>query len=509
MFEIAKTLLNAKKLRTKNLVAIMSALILLLVYGAGFMTLPMTILYSYQSKNCGSVLSLDKIYTSIYPGFIQDESLSSRVKECEAYRLAASNEEKRNWQDAYDSYQAYSATYPNGLYAAEAHEHGAITLLNIVKDQAEGQRYEEAVANLNLIVSDYSDTSVSAEAWTLFPSMYTAWGTGLRESVDFEKAEQVFNQFKTWSQNNQKADAEKTAQSELAKTYLAWGLALQSQKQFEGALAKFDLAASADPESAAQAQTGKVKIYLEWGNDLLGQKEFAAAMEKFEQAVSVADTNNKADATDALANGHIQWASALKEAEDFEGALAQLESAKQTAVSEAMKKFVDRAFGEAYLAFSNSSGTQARRAMKEALIAVCKQHKEPKLPIFGLNKDSIRVGVYGVDAQLPESLAARTPGELHYVACVEEGSKTIESRYHRVILLRTSRGYYYTIVQQFRAQLLWNINLLKTDTMESVAKKTFAGDMPPPFSEEDTGNYFSGPPPAIAELEEWLLSIIK
>jgi hypothetical protein len=118
--------------------------------------------------------------------------------------------------------------------------------------------------------------------------------------------------------------------------------------------------------------------------------------------------------------------------------------------------------------------------------------------------------IYGVEAQLPEGVAATTPGELHYAACVTEETHTIESRSQKVIVQRTAWGYYYMLVQQYRAELLWNIDLVKTDALESAAKKTFTGGMPPPFPAGNvSGDYFYGPPPTMAELADWFLSIIK
>jgi tetratricopeptide (TPR) repeat protein len=467
----------------------------------------------------------------MYPGFMQDKTLSSQVNECEAYGLAASHEQAGNWGEAYECYQDYSTTYPNGLYAAEAHQHSATALINMVQDQVEAQQYREALANLNLIVSEYSDTSVSAGAWALFPSIYTAWGTGLRESADFEQAQQVFNDFKTWSQSNQKTESETVAQSESAQTYLDWGLALQSQKQFEQALAKFDLALSADSQSqfdsSAQARIGQIGVYIDWGNDLVGQKNFAFAIEKFELAVSLSDATNADSANDALANGYVQWALGLSADEDFRGALEQLDVANKIAATDAMKQSVETAEEEIYLAFSNSSGPQAQRAIKDAIKAICEEHKKPALPIFGLNKDSVLVGTYGLDVRLPDDLAARTPGELHYIACVDVEEFAIESRrdsilqgvtpiqaraleaqgvevHHRPVCCWIVRS-----IIQTRIKILWHVNLHRSDTVEAYKEKTFAGG-PPPFYPSDwkdwgDGNYY-GTPPDVFLLIEWLQS---
>ena len=106
--------------------------------------------------------------------------------------------------------------------------------------------------------------------------------------------------------------------------------------------------------------------------------------------------------------------------------------------------------------------------------------------------------------------SARTPGELHYVACVEEETHTVDARSQKVIVQRTAWGYYFMWVTQYRAQLLWTINLRRTVTLESVAKKTFGGGKPPPFPEGNvSATYFYGSPPAIDDLVEWLLAIIK
>ena len=512
MSEVAKALINFPKVHTKLFILALCLMALLLVYGLGIIVLPMSILYGYQNKNCELALSLNTVYTNFYPGFIQDGTTHGPVSECTAYTLATAHEETGHWQDAYDSYQVYSNVYPNGIYTNEVYEHSAAVLLRLTTNQIEQKTYPEALTNLNLLVTDFPEAPASVEAWMLFPSVYTSWGTSLRVSSDFEKSEQVFNEFKTWSQNNQKTDREAEAHRELTQTYLAWGLALQSQREFESALAKLDLAEAAGAQSGAdslaQVKAGQTGVYIEWGNDLLEQDEYSASLERFNLAISKSD--GSAIARDALANGYIRWANRLSAEEDFLAALEQLETAQESAFTAKMKQSVETAFGETYLAFSNSTGTQARVAIKEAFELVCKRNKKPTLPIFGLNKDVVRVGLYGAgNARLPENLAARTPAEMHFIACVEEKNETVDSRSQRSIILRTSRGYYFTIVDQFRAKIIWNIELLKTDTSDTIAEKTFTGGTPPPFPATAEGTYFYGPPPTIEELTEWLESVMR
>jgi Tfp pilus assembly protein PilF len=512
MSEIVETPVKTHKSRIVILVVgILSVLLLFLVYGAGMIGLPVLILAKYQSKNCDSALTWDKIYTGLYPNVIEDQTLLAPVQECKDYGLAASQEAAQSWKKAYDAYQAYSSTYPNGLFVTEAHEHNATALLHLAQDQIEQENYEQALANLNLIVASYSDTAVITDAWQLFPSVYTPWGVGLREAQDFAKSEQILHDFKFWSLTNQQTDSATTAQRELAQTYLAWGLDLQSQTQFENAIAKFELAASADPQaqfdSAAKVKAGQSSAYIDWGNQLLRQEQFPAAMEKFELAVTKSEGTNDDNAKDALAKGQIQWAHNLSAAEDFQGALEHLESAKQAAATEAMKKSVEAALQDTYLAFSKSSGPQARRLMKEVLKTVCEDQDAPELPIFGLNKESVRFAIYGVDDKLPENLAAKTPGEMHYIACVTTDNQTIETRLHKNIVLQFGRVQYYVLVEQFRVQVIWDVHLLKTDASKSVAEETFKGRIPPPFAETG-GDYFYGPTP-MEEFTSWLQSVLQ
>lgn len=509
MSDIAATPIKPPRSRIKIVILILSLLSLALVYGAGIFVLPISLLASYQNKRCDFVAGLHSIYTTIYPSLIEDQTLLLSVQECEAYALAASYEKEGNWQQAYDAYQAYSSAYSGGLFAKEVHEQSAAVLMNVIGDQLDQKLYENALTNLNQIVSTYGDSGASTEAWDLFPSTYTAWGAELREARDFVRSEQVLNEFQSWTQNNQKTDLTVEAQRELAQTYLAWALDLQSQKQYEPALTKLDQALSADPQaqfdSTAQAQTGRSEVYIDWGNDLLEQKQFSAAIERFELAISKSPSEN-GEAKDALANGQVQWAHSLSAEEDFESALRHLELAKASAASDPTKKSVETASQEIYLAFSQSSGPQARAAMKEVLATVCKGRRAPSLPIFGLDEESVRFGIHGVEERLPEDLVARTPGEMHYIACITPDNKTVETRLHKSIVFDFGRYDFYTLVEQFRVQVIWDIRLLKTDTGKSAAEETLMGELPPPFAETG-GNYFYGAPP-LEELEIWLESFL-
>jgi len=506
---------NPKKSYQKIIIIALTVMVLLLVYGAGFIGFPVAILTNVRNRNCDAVLSWNRVYSSIYPSGIQDQTLSAPVGECAAYVSAVSKEEDSKWQEAFDAYQGYSNTYPGGMFSKETHEHAAQMLMKIIDDQIDAEKYGDVITNLNRIVSEYSDTSSASEAWTLFPTIYTSWGTDLRDAGSFDVSERIFHDFETWIQTNQKTDLQVEAQRGLAQTFLAWGLSLQSQKQYEDALTKFDQALAVDPqsqfESTTQVKSAQRKVYVEWGNELLAQNQYDTAVAKFQLAFSHADGKNDDGAADALSNGHIQWANDLSGKEDFLAALEHLKTAKETALSDDMKKSVDAAFGDTYLAFSKSSGPQARRAMRDALMTVCEKHKAPDLPIFGLNKEVIRFGVFGFEEKLPENVTAKTPGEMHYVACVEVQRETIASndiaRYYR--LLGGDQVYVTFKFYRYRVQVNWNISLRKSNTGEEVAARLFKGALPPNFPKEWVEATYEGAPPTMDTILEWLQSVIK
>src|SRR5258706_12067651 len=185
------------------------------------------------------------------------------------------------------------------------------------------KKYEQAIGNLDLVLKSYSDTAT--EAADLMPEVYTAWGADQRGSSDFAGSETTFKAFEAWTQNAKQTESAKTAQRELAKTYLAWGLALQSQKQFEDAKAKLDLAISTDASSQAKAAQGK--LYTQWGDDLIEKKEFVEAIERYKIVITLSESKEQPAAKDAVANGYLKWAASLSKSEDFLGALKQVEEA--------------------------------------------------------------------------------------------------------------------------------------------------------------------------------------
>lgn len=504
--------------RKAALIIIVAVVISLLIYGSGVIALPLSILSSYQSKNCESMLSLHSLYTALYPAFMEDQTLSDPVMECAVYTLANIEEGKEDWAGSYNAYKVYASTYPNGLLMEDVRQHAASVLTNLTKEQISEKKFTDALANLNLILVNYGDTDSSQVVLDLFPQLYETWGDDLRNVGKFEEAFGVYSNYHIWAENHQKTEHSKLAQKEIAQTYLDWGLQLQSQKNFQEAEAKFESAKSADSTLAVQIKANEEKLHSTWGDFLIEQKDFAGAMEHYSLAAKLVEESDPIAAKDVIANGYIQWAGGLSAEEDFIGALVLLDFAQENAASDSVKKSVDEARTGIYLAFSKSDGEQAKKAMRDAAAIVCKYHSVPIFPIFGVDNNAVLAGMYGVEGTLPSQLAATTPGSLHFVACVEEEAKVIESAINSIgSFLFDPNPPYYTVKVQFnRLQYIWSVTLFEVSTGDEIGKTIIEGGDPPPLPTTPYGIYngakspkYFGIKPDLAELADWLAESLK
>ena len=67
MSELADARINPKKSRNKIiLITLFVSLIPLLLYGVGFVALPISVMTNFRDKNCGSVLSVHRLYAGLY-----------------------------------------------------------------------------------------------------------------------------------------------------------------------------------------------------------------------------------------------------------------------------------------------------------------------------------------------------------------------------------------------------------------------------------------------------------
>jgi tetratricopeptide (TPR) repeat protein len=552
---------EAKSARPKWILALVLGIVGVVIllggaYAAGGFILPAAIQSGYQGKNCDSVLQLGGLYARFYPANTETSKL---VSECALYTLAVHQEEQKAWQEAYNSYKVYLGTYPNGIFVREAREHSALALMGLAEMQQEQKKYTEALGTLNMVMQAYTDTPSAAQSAVRIGETYLAWGTDLRATKDFSGAEKVLKEFKNWAQDhnqaesvkaakdalaqtyqawgtdlrtagdfagaentftrlqnwaqdNQLADSVKTAKHELAQTYLAWAVGLQSQKKFPEAQARLEQVIATDPESqaaagpAAQAKAALPALHTEWGNTLIAQNDFAGGIDQLKNALKLTEAKDQPAAKEVVVKAYLQWAASLVKAEDYLLALDKIKLAEGDPGTEAAKKDLETARADTYLAFSNSAGRQAQQAMRDAVKALCEKNKKPDLPIFGLDKTNIRAGLFGVDAKLPENVAATTPGALHYVACIEAVLKPVETR-----------TFYWAVL--VREKTDWNVTLRAMDTATNKATTVLEGGTPPPLPQITRANYisiltspyqhFPGSLPDVVDLANWLLTFLK
>lgn len=232
---------------------------------------------------------------------------------------------------------------------------------------------------------------------------------------------------------------------------------------------------------------------------LVGQNDFPGGLAQYKVALELSDDENQATAKDAILHGYLMWADALVKDEDFIQALEKINLAEADPGTDRGKNDVETARAKTYVAFSNSQGKQAQEAMQDATRVVCQGKKQPELPIFGLDNNNIRASVFGVDAELPENIAATTPGEMHYVACVEEALE----------ITKLSQAVCCLVVYQ---RIEWRITLRRVSNALEQSKTTLLGGLPP--DKQATRyylplEYIVGAHPGVADLANWLLTVLK
>lgn len=507
MPESLKTFIASLLQRNKLFVMLIAVVVLLgFGYVSGYFIFPNMIKSAYDNKDCQSVLSRGHTYKAMYPPLSGDGNTSNMVMECAVYTLAVLNQDEKNWLVSYNAFSVYSETYPEGMYFKDVREYTAVVLTNLAEDEMEQNKYAEAFVNVDLVLMNFTETEVIPEAEKLKANIYTKWGARLRDSGDFIGAEGVFKEFQNWAKNHGDDGYTTPAQLEISKTYLMWGLALQSQKNFDDAKTKFDVAMSTDPlptsdsGPSAQVKANQEGFYIDWGDYYVEQNSLDAAITKYEAAVSLAGTN---ESKNALVKGYLAWGKDLSGKGDFLGALDYVDISEKYVVNDAAKKPVDDARSNIYVAFSQSSGEQALNEMQKAVQLICEQHKPPEIPIFGLDNENVLADIFGVDEKLTENVRATTPGSLHYVVCVDKvDSETIQFE-----------NFYNYFLYRIRED--WTVNLRDVITGDVVETHTIKGANPQPLPTNPyeiaqggrSQSYFGRPD--MSELADWLLTVMK
>lgn len=487
------------------------------LYITGNFILPGTITSSYKDKNCNQALSRSAIYIWMYSAFASDQSIQDLTKECTTYMLAIKSEEKRAWADAYDAYETYKQAYPHGTLIDEANKRSVLALASSVQDDITSQKYDVALKNALLLQKNsITNPQTADEANRFIFRIYSSWIKDLRKSGNFAEAESKTKSFDGWAQNIKSKKYAQYAQLELAQTYLAWSLSMQSQKQFESAKAKLTLTISTDPKPlaksgpAALAKAAEALLYAEWGDALLASGKSKDAIKHYQTSLALAtEPDEQVKVKEKITTSSLQLAVNTSDEGNFLGALKEVDEIEKNAtVTNENKKAIADTRDQIYLAFSLSSGQQALDAIQDATQAICDDRK-PNLPIFGINKEDIKAVLYGLPGgSLAKDISAKTPGSLHYILCVQEEFTVVESKIFK---------FEYVITREL---CHWHLTLWDVTQTIVVATTTLDGEMPGPMPEYTNENsrafhfgtipsHVYGPAPHLSDLENWLRANIK
>jgi tetratricopeptide (TPR) repeat protein len=434
-----------------------------LYYGTGYV-LTSQANAGYESKDCYKVVNSSQPLKTVYnlqtAPFI--EPALAQGEECQMYVDAAEAHEAGDIPAAVAGYRNYTNTYPDGIMEKEVSEGTAQVLLDWSEKLYDEQNYSGVIQNLTTIGKDYKDT----------------------------KAAENTNELR-------------------ARTYLAWGKQLRAQKDFDNAKSKLNLVSYFDPDPKAsqslssQAKQELAEIELEWGDDLAAKDQYELAIQHYNKYVSLADTAGQKVGLERQGEAFLNWASQLADSGDFTGALDKINRVKQNARDETLKAKISKAEETTLVAFSQSTGEQAQAAIKDFAKGFCNKPGPTDSLLIGLDEDTFRVYVDGHSASISNKVLAQTPASLHYVGCVKQEKRTIQTCPY-------NGGYYIK-----RQRYYWIVTLYDVLTGDVKSTKEISGGSPDScaFTERFTigvyTKYKNGSYPSSADLESWLSKYVK
>lgn len=505
---------------------LLSLLVSGLLLGGKYILMPLTTT-SYQKKDCAGVERYSNILIKMYPG----ESFPSQLNafnECSIYTQAVQQEQEKDWGAAHSNYQTYVQQYPTGILITEVREHDALVLLELVKEQVAQKQYELALKNLIYIRETYQDVPYATDAATMEPEVILTWGQELRNIGDFTAAETKFKELDVWARANVSQEYVTLSKRELAQTYFESGQALQSKEDYSQAIDLFNRAIESDPDPQAQESiTTKSNaairgVHLAWGNSLAEKENYTAAMDHYQTYIDLSDVIAKPEAKDLVAGIYLKLSEKARNAGDFHDSLKKIKLAEENAGTDSFKADIETAQTDTFMAFANYEGGQAEQAMRDIGKQVCEKNKTYEYPIFGIDSAKKLFGLFGIETKLPAEATAKTPGAMHYIACIEIKIEAIQTKefpilYNGYLFYNKELGIF---GQMVREKYSWIITVRQTDTAEVVAKKTFVGGEPPALPAITRGNVidilsggtyqrYRGDDPNMAEVVAWLLSLVK
>ncbi len=463
------------------LFAIVAVLVGFYIYAGNY--LPGSLQAAYQKKDCATVLNNHSILSQFYPFRSVQENVSVLALECALYTNAHELQEAEKWLDAYQTYKTCAETYPDGLLASDANQQAASSLLSLAGEQHEQKSYQESLDILKLLMDGYPDAT---QALDLFADVHLSWGSEYQTQANFQSAEEKFLNLKNWAEAGEHEEHVNKSRAALSNLYLTWGKSHQSADELEQAMGKYRQAVEIAPESeaASQARQKHIEILLLEGEEQVAAGDFQTAIETYQQGLAIENPDSIDSLNSATAQAYIAWSRQNVGTEDYYQALEKIETAAKLDLPASTIQDVESFKQEIYIAFANSSGTQAKNLMREVSRTSCKQEKKNAFPpVLGINSESALFALHGLDKALPENLIAKTPGELRYIVCVNVKSEIVESK---TVYMVQWDPYKKVGVKQYnetftRTQFLWEISIFDLTTSQILVQKDIKGSEPAPL----------------------------
>lgn len=300
---------------------------------------------------------------------------------------------------------------------------------------------EDGILRWQTLLAEHPDSAAAVDAPATIAAAYADWTAGLFAAEEFEALLRVYEQQLAWAES--RGDGALLAATQLGKAhaYLAWSTAQIQQRDFDNAWTNNLLAANHDPDPAAtggpaaQAIAVRPELLRDWAERLVEQQRHPEALGKLREAQNLlapTETELIAAINDELATTYLDFASAQSDKGLFRGALSAIDDAATRATSDETRAAVEESRAATIDTFSRSQLDQATDALGAAVIGVCGESSLPSVPNFGLADAERRVvffgdGVGDANEQLEAAdLYARSPAELHFVACATQESRLVE-----------------------------------------------------------------------------------
>jgi tetratricopeptide (TPR) repeat protein len=503
----------------------------------------------YAEGNCEPSIKYVETLETIYPLAIApfaEQALKNAV-ECSLYTQAANYVETGEHEQAYQAYKDYTTTYTDGKFTELAKKGAAQALLEWGQQELAEGKYEKSVQTLSKLLKEYPNSTAVSIAKQVLPDAYLAWSKDGCNKKDYANAASHLEYLK---KQYAKSNAAAQADALLAQIYVEWGETYWRNKEYKNATAKIEHAKANYPKEEYGKKASELlpQVYLEWGQVLHGQKSYAEAAEKlntslklsgsasntseqvreclcslhkdwsvslfsqkkFQDAVShyesatsfTKDAKEKSEIADSIASVYLAWANDLRTKQQYIESLDKIKLAEKASKSAIITDQAQQSNADTITAFSNSSGSQAKKEMTTAAGLVC-QGKAVSLPIFALDLESKK---FFSAANLPADLTAKTPAALHYVVCVTTSERKIQTCPYRNTV--TYARYY---LERYLTE--WQVKVFNVLTGKLLSQNTFTGPYPKAcprteyFSTYQTTKKYIGDKPETKALHDWLLKL--